>query len=146
VTPGATDRRRRPRVVSPLPHLPLWRVRIIAVLAVLGPGLVSGFADNDAGGITTYSVVGAKFGYALLWVLLASRSSVLHPGGRARLGLATGRVDGPHPGALGVRWGRSRSRCWPRTSARPSRVAASAPRSACSVPPQISAAVAAVSS
>ena len=44
----------------------------LAFLAVLGPGLVSGFADNDAGGITTYSVVGAQFGYALLWVVLAS--------------------------------------------------------------------------
>lgn len=35
----------------------------LAFLAVLGPGLVSGFADNDAGGIMTYSVVGAQFGY-----------------------------------------------------------------------------------
>jgi len=39
-----------------MPHLPHWRVRLIASLAVLGPGLVSGFADNDAGGITTYSL------------------------------------------------------------------------------------------
>jgi hypothetical protein len=46
--------RRRPIVLPPLPRLPMWRVRMIAVLGVLGPGLVSGFADNDAGGITTY--------------------------------------------------------------------------------------------
>ena len=64
----------------------------LAFLAVLGPGLVSGFADNDAGGITTYSVVGAQFGYALLWVVLASMAAlfVTQEVG-ARLGLATGR-------------------------------------------------------
>src|SRR5690349_24911693 len=47
-----------------------WAVRSrlprLAFLAALGPGLISGFADNDAGGITTYSVVGAQFGYHLL--------------------------------------------------------------------------------
>jgi NRAMP (natural resistance-associated macrophage protein)-like metal ion transporter len=64
----------------------------IALLAVLGPGIVSGFADNDAGGITTYSVVGAQFGYALMWVILASMLAlfVTQEVG-ARLGLATGR-------------------------------------------------------
>jgi Mn2+/Fe2+ NRAMP family transporter len=64
----------------------------LAFFAVLGPGVVSGFADNDAGGITTYSVVGAKFGYALLWVVLASMLAlfVTQEVG-ARLGLATGR-------------------------------------------------------
>src|SRR5438552_10557286 len=73
-----------------------WAVRSrlprMAFLAALGPGLVSGFADNDAGGITTYSVVGAQFGYALLWVVLASMLAlfVTQEAG-ARLGLATGR-------------------------------------------------------
>ena len=64
----------------------------LAIFAVLGPGIVSGFADNDAGGITTYSVVGAQFGYALLWVVLASMLAlfVTQELG-ARLGLATGR-------------------------------------------------------
>ena len=38
------------------------RVRLAAILGVLGPGLVSGFADNDAGGISTYSVAGVRFG------------------------------------------------------------------------------------
>jgi Mn2+/Fe2+ NRAMP family transporter len=61
------------------------------VPAVLGPGIASGFADNDAGGITTYSVVGAKFGYVMLWVVLASvlALSFTQEAG-ARLGLATG--------------------------------------------------------
>jgi len=46
------------------------RARFLATVAVLGPGIVSGFADNDAGGITTYSIAGARFGYDLLWVCL----------------------------------------------------------------------------
>ena len=78
----------------------------LAFLAVLGPGLVSGFADNDAGGITTYSVVGAQFGYALLWVVLASMVAlfVTQEAG-ARLGLATGRglLDLIREG-FGIRW------------------------------------------
>jgi Mn2+/Fe2+ NRAMP family transporter len=78
----------------------------LAFLAVLGPGLVSGFADNDAGGITTYSVVGAQFGYALLWVVLASMLAlfVTQEVG-ARLGLVTGRglLDLIREG-FGIRW------------------------------------------
>ncbi len=86
------SRRRRPSVVRPFPRLPQWRVRMIATLAVLGPGLVSGFADNDAGGITTYSLAGANFGYALLWVILASQVVLFFTQEvGARLGLATGK-------------------------------------------------------
>ncbi len=85
-------RRRRPRVVRPFPRLPQWRVRLIAALAVLGPGLVSGFADNDAGGITTYSLAGANWGYTLLWVILASQIVLFFTQEvGARLGLATGK-------------------------------------------------------
>ena len=36
-------------------------------LAILGPGIITGSVDNDAGGITTYSVAGAHFGFSLLW-------------------------------------------------------------------------------
>jgi Mn2+/Fe2+ NRAMP family transporter len=46
-----------------------WR-KIWFFLAVLGPGIITACADNDAGGITTYSVAGAHFGYSLLWMLL----------------------------------------------------------------------------
>jgi Mn2+/Fe2+ NRAMP family transporter len=89
---GRGGRRGRPRVVRPFPRLPHWRVRLIAALAVLGPGLVSGFADNDAGGITTYSVAGARFGYTLLWVILASQVVLFFTQEvGARLGLATGK-------------------------------------------------------
>jgi NRAMP (natural resistance-associated macrophage protein)-like metal ion transporter len=38
-------------------------------LAILGPGIITGSVDNDAGGITTYSVAGALYGYRLLWTL-----------------------------------------------------------------------------
>src|SRR6476659_11288637 len=83
------------------------RVPKLAFLAVLGPGLVSGFADNDAGGITTYSIVGAKFGYAILWVILASQIVLFFTQEvGARLGLATGKgLMGLIRERWGVRWG-----------------------------------------
>ena len=74
-----------------IPRLPAWRLRLGVLLAILGPGLVSGFADNDAGGITTYSLAGVQFGYALLWVILASQIALFFTQEvGARLGLATG--------------------------------------------------------
>ena len=104
-----TQARRRStgRSLRPLPHLPAWRVRLIAVLAVLGPGLVSGFADNDAGGITTYSLVGSQLGYSLLWVILASQVVLFFTQEvGARLGLATGKgLMGLIRERWGVRWG-----------------------------------------
>jgi NRAMP (natural resistance-associated macrophage protein)-like metal ion transporter len=42
----------------------------LAFLAVLGPGIITSAADNDAGGITTYSVAGANYGYRMLWVVV----------------------------------------------------------------------------
>ena len=44
--------------------------RWIVLLAVLGPGIITMVADNDAGGISTYSVTGAQFGFKLLWILI----------------------------------------------------------------------------
>ncbi len=100
-------RRRRPGVRRPLPRMPFWRVRLLSILAVLGPGLVSGFADNDAGGITTYSQVGARWGYSLLWVILASQIVLFFTQEvGARLGLATGKgLMGLIRERWGVRWG-----------------------------------------
>jgi Mn2+/Fe2+ NRAMP family transporter len=79
---------------------------MVAVLGVLGPGLVSGFADNDAGGITTYSLAGARFGYSLLWVILASQVVLFFTQEvGARLGLATGKgLMGLIRERWGVRW------------------------------------------
>lgn len=47
----------------------IW-VKLVFFLGVIGPGIIAANADNDAGGITTYSVVGAHFGTKMLWVLL----------------------------------------------------------------------------
>ncbi len=47
-----------------------WHRRLIVILAVIGPGVIAGNADNDAGGIATYSIIGAKEGYGLLWALV----------------------------------------------------------------------------
>jgi NRAMP (natural resistance-associated macrophage protein)-like metal ion transporter len=49
----------------------LWK-NFVLFLAILGPGIVTGSVDNDAGGITTYSVAGAIYGYGLLWTLIPS--------------------------------------------------------------------------
>src|SRR5574342_1313361 len=47
-----------------------WRTSFIIFLGVLGPGIITANVDNDAGGIYTYSVAGARFGYSLLWTLV----------------------------------------------------------------------------
>src|SRR3989338_6151063 len=47
----------------------LW-VKLVIIAGVVGPGVIAANADNDAGGITTYSIVGAHFGTKMLWVLL----------------------------------------------------------------------------
>ena len=47
-----------------------WKLRLLVFLSVVGPGIITGTADNDAGGVATYSVVGAHFGYKMLWILI----------------------------------------------------------------------------
>jgi Mn2+/Fe2+ NRAMP family transporter len=54
----------------------LWR-KIILFLSVMGPGIITANVDNDASGITTYSVAGARFGYALLWTLIPTTVALL---------------------------------------------------------------------
>jgi len=63
-----------------------------ALLAVVGPGLLAGLSDDDPAGITTYSILGAKYGYELLWVLALSTAAliVFHELG-VRLGIVTGK-------------------------------------------------------
>jgi len=46
------------------------RAQFFILLSVIGPGLITAIVDNDTGGITTYSIAGAQFGYALLWLLI----------------------------------------------------------------------------
>lgn len=52
-----------------LPNFRVHRSGLVAFVAVLGPGLIAGLAGNDAGGIATYSVLGAETGLSLLWIL-----------------------------------------------------------------------------
>ena len=66
--------------------------RVFAVLALLGPGLIAANAGNDAGGVATYSSVGAKYGYQLLWVMvLITVSLALVQKLAARMGVVTGK-------------------------------------------------------
>jgi NRAMP (natural resistance-associated macrophage protein)-like metal ion transporter len=68
------------------------RTAFVAFLAVLGPGLITASADNDAQGITTYSIVGARFGYELLWLtLLAGVALLVTQEVGARIGIVTGK-------------------------------------------------------
>jgi Mn2+/Fe2+ NRAMP family transporter len=66
--------------------------RLGIFLAVLGPGIITGSVDNDAGGITTYSVAGALYGYNLLWTLIPAFVVLLVTQEmNARMGIVTGK-------------------------------------------------------
>jgi len=60
--------------------------------ALLGPGIITGSVDNDAGGITTYSVAGAIYGYGMVWTLIPSLIVLLViQEMNARMGIVTGK-------------------------------------------------------
>ncbi len=66
--------------------------RLAIFLAILGPGIITGSVDNDAGGITTYSVAGAVYGYNLIWTLIPSFIVLLViQEMNARMGIVTGK-------------------------------------------------------
>ncbi len=68
-----------------------WR-RIALFLAVMGPGLITASVDNDAGGITTYSLAGAQFGTKLLWTLgPITVALIVVQEMSARMGVVTGK-------------------------------------------------------
>ena len=74
-----------------LKERPVFR-NLLIFLSVLGPGIITGSVDNDAGGITTYSVAGANYGYRLLWTLLPSFIALLTVQEmNARMGIVTGK-------------------------------------------------------
>jgi Mn2+/Fe2+ NRAMP family transporter len=69
----------------------LWR-RLALFMAVVGPGFITSNVDNDAGGISTYSIAGAKYGYALLWSLIPMTIALYVTEEMcARLGVVTGK-------------------------------------------------------
>src|SRR5256885_2314666 len=69
-----------------------WRVRVALVFAVVGPGFITANVDNDAGGIATYSVAGAQFGYTLLWTMIPiTIALVIIQEMSSRMGAVTGK-------------------------------------------------------
>ncbi len=88
--------RRARSLVAARPHLPARlrsrRSRLLVFLGLLGPGLIAANAGNDAGGIATYSSVGAKYGYTLLWAMvLITVSLVMVQRAAARMGVVSGK-------------------------------------------------------
>src|ERR1700760_3219071 len=88
--------RRARLLASARPHLPgrlrSRRSRVVVFLGLLGPGLSAANAGNDAGCIASYSEVGARYGYSLLWAMvLITVSLALVQRSAARMGAVTGK-------------------------------------------------------
>jgi Mn2+/Fe2+ NRAMP family transporter len=65
---------------------------LVIFFALLGPVIITGSVDNDAGGITTYSVAGAMYGYGMIWTLIPSLIVLLViQEMNARMGIVTGK-------------------------------------------------------
>jgi NRAMP (natural resistance-associated macrophage protein)-like metal ion transporter len=82
------------------------RKRLLLYIAILGPGMITANAGNDAGGIATFASVGADFGYSLLWLLIPITFSLgIVQEMCARMGAVTGKgladLVREH---FGVRW------------------------------------------
>ncbi len=65
----ATDAQQDIQVADSTQKAPSQKSKALLILAAMGPGVVTAMAGNDAGGIATYSTVGAKFGFTSLWVI-----------------------------------------------------------------------------
>src|SRR5215813_6886724 len=102
--------RRARLLASARPHLPARlrsrRSRVLVFLGLLGPGLIAANAGNDAGGVATYSEVGAKYGYTLLWAMvLITVSLALVQRSAARMGVVTGKgLSELIREGYGIRW------------------------------------------
>src|ERR1700752_2166964 len=82
------------------------RKRLLAYIAILGPGMITANAGNDAGGIATFAAVGADFGYTLLWLLIPITISLgIVQEMCARMGAVTGKgLADLIRERFGVRW------------------------------------------
>src|SRR5215216_1859314 len=82
------------------------RKRLLAYVAILGPGMITANAGNDAGGIATFASVGADFGYSLLWILIPIAISLgIVQEMCARMGAVTGKgLADLVRERFGVRW------------------------------------------
>lgn len=83
-----------------------YRARILLLLSVIGPGIITANVDNDAGGIATYSVAGAHYGYSLLWMMpLVALALIIVQEMSARLGVVTGKgLADLIREKMGIRW------------------------------------------
>lgn len=90
-TPGTGTSRRTRFPLQQLVRFQNKRTGIWLILASLGPGLIAANAGNDAGGVATYSSVGAQYGYSLLWMMVVVTISLAVVQEMAvRMGAATG--------------------------------------------------------
>lgn len=72
------------------PHT-FW-AKILVLLSIVGPGIITANIDNDAGGIATYSLAGAQTGYRLLWVLFPiTVALIMVQEMSARMGIVSGK-------------------------------------------------------
>ena len=68
------------------------RTRLLLLLAMVGPGFIAANAGNDAGGITTWSVIGSRYGYSMIWLLVVITPILaIVQEMNARVGVVTGR-------------------------------------------------------
>ena len=82
------------------------RKRLLFLVSILGPGMITANAGNDAGGIATFASVGAEFGYSLLWILIPIAISLgIVQEMCARMGAVTGKgLADLIRERFGVRW------------------------------------------
>ena len=86
----ATSLRTEPQK-TPMSRQGYWR-RLALILAVIGPGIITSNVDNDAGGITTYSLAGSEFGLRLLWSMVPITGAlILIQEMSARMGVVSGK-------------------------------------------------------
>jgi Mn2+/Fe2+ NRAMP family transporter len=82
----------RTRLGMTRPRLRVGRTRLLILLSLIGPGFIAANAGNDAGGITTWSVIGARYGYSLVWLLVVITPVLaVVQEMNARVGVVTGR-------------------------------------------------------
>jgi NRAMP (natural resistance-associated macrophage protein)-like metal ion transporter len=73
-------------------NIPPYLKKIIVLLGIVGPGIITANIDNDAGGIATYSLTGAKTGFRLLWTLVPiTVALIMVQEMSARMGIASGK-------------------------------------------------------
>jgi NRAMP (natural resistance-associated macrophage protein)-like metal ion transporter len=81
----------RPEGRAGIPRPTLWRT-LLMFFSIIGPGIITANADNDVGGIQTYSIAGAQFGYTMLWLLIpVTIALIVTQEMCARMGAVTGK-------------------------------------------------------